>query len=81
MSCCWKKQKAGARTGNGCVRVSRLAMKDARFRRAYTAGRVGGGSVTPTLRMSSGIRACCRMMTKVTTVNASEIESLFSSTP
>ena len=42
-------------------------MRLAGSRRAYTARRVTGGSVMPTLRMSSGTRACCRLVIRAAT--------------
>jgi hypothetical protein len=53
-----------ARTWSGCARASRLAMRPAPTRLPYAARRVGGGSVMLTLRMSSGIPAYCRMVTR-----------------
>jgi hypothetical protein len=60
VSCGWKKMRP--LTLSGCAKASRLVMRPAPTRRPYAAQRVGGGSVTPTPRMSSGIRACCRLV-------------------
>jgi hypothetical protein len=58
----WDKRKLRARTGSVCVRASHLAMRPAPTRRPCAARSVGGGSVMPTPRMNSGIRACCRLV-------------------
>ncbi len=60
----WKKKKRRALTWGACVRASHLAIQPARTRRLYTARRVGGGSVMPTPRMSSGTRAYCLPATR-----------------
>ena len=62
VSCGWSKRKTRARTRSSYVRVSHRAIRSAPTRRPYAARRVGGGSALPTPRMSSGIRACCRLV-------------------
>ena len=61
----WEKRNSRARTWSAYVKAFRLAMRRAIIRRSYTARRVRGGSVTLTLKMSSGIRVCCRLVKRV----------------